>query len=191
MIPLYRVSNMERAVNMLSKHFRQVLVDCCYWCEYPIRFRADKIMARVYFSKVPSQITLWQNCGGVLVRWSRKVIPGPYDAILYAECPRSIDKLDRHAQDARFMCAVYTPPTWRPHFEIARKRGAKKPDWKARVMMDGLERVKTLLEFSPPLTPTSLESLLLARQVQITQPLSAPVSREVAAHAADTVARAP
>lgn len=192
MIPLYRVSKMEQAVNMMAKHFRQIIVDTCHTCQPAIRFKPDEIVsARVYFAKTKSQIALWQNNGGVLIRWNRRAVTGPYEAILYAECPRSIAHLDNGAQDARWLAAVYNPPTWRIHFESLTRRMEGRTALKRRTVMDGLERVKQLVESTEQLTPTSFARLLLVHQGKIALPSSAPVLSSVGARVAGIASGAP
>ena len=182
---------MERAVNELTKAFRLVVVDGCCLNVPPIRFRADLVRANVYFSKVASQVTLWQNNGGVIVRWSRKHEVGDYDAILYVECPRSIEQLDRHARGAQHVCVVYEPPTWRVHFETAARRYARRPESKRRTIMDGIERMRQFLNYSDRFTPACLDRLLLAHQESKSLRSSARGSPEGAGRSAGTGSGAP
>lgn len=178
-LPVFRTANVEHAANLLAKNFRQVLVDCIQYATPPIRFRADKITAtRVYFAKVNSQITLWQNNGGVLIRWERNKPTGPYEAILYNECPRSIEFVDRFAEDARWLIVVRQPVTWKPHFDSVKWRCEKKPH-RLRRYLEAVERAKQLIESSPRFTPEALANLLLVRQGQIARPSSFPVLPEV------------
>lgn len=192
MIPLYRSSKMEPTVNLLAKHFRQVVVDAAYYAIPRVRFRADMLNAdHIYFDKTKSQVSAWQSTGGVLMRFERKTVTGPYDAVFYSECPRSIEFLDRYSQDARWMAVIYSPPTWRGHFDGVEVRMKDKPERKKRASMDAIERVRQLLESSPPFTSDSLARLLLARQGQIVPPSSAPVLLSTAERVAGTTAKAP
>lgn len=192
MTPLFRTSQMEWSANLLAKHFRQVLVDAAYYCRPSIRIRADRLIQnRVYFDRTQSQITLWQNNGGILLRWDRRRDPGEYEAILYSECPRSIEFLDRYAQGARWLVVVYEPREWRVHFENIRKRNVAKPPKRLRSAVEGLERVKQLVESAERFTSHSLARLLLAHQGQIAPPSSSLVSPAGAARAAGTAFAAP
>lgn len=182
---------MEQAVNMLAREFRLVLVDANYTMNPHIRFKPDSITERVYFAKVPSQILAWQNTGGVLVRWSRKVVVGPSDAMLFAECPRTIHFIDRLAQDTRTVAVVYCPPTWKAHFQTVSSRCEKKKEGRRRSEMDALGRVKQFVEGSERFTPSVLARLLLVHQATIVRPSSAPGSREVEARASGTNRIAP
>lgn len=191
MTPLYRTSNMERAVNMLAQHFRQVLVDSVYWCNTHIRFRADAVTVPVYFARVESQVVLWQNRGGVLVRWDRRLKTGAYDAMLFTECPRAIEFLDRESEEARSVVVVYEPPTWRPHEETLKERFADKTERNRRRATDALARVRQLIESSDRFTPAALARLLRAHQGTIIPPSSFPVSPSTGARVSGTVHRAP
>ncbi len=191
MIPVYRTSNMEQAVNMLAREFRQVLVDAYYDMRPRIRFRPDSITSRVYFAKVPSQILSWQNTGGVIVRWSRRIVVGPHDAVLFAECPRTIHFIDRLARDTRTVAVVYCPPTWKAHFDTIGQRAEKKKEGRRRAEMDALGRVKQFVEGSERFTPSVLARLLLVHQGTIVRPSSAPGSRAVVARASGTNRIAP
>jgi hypothetical protein len=192
MIPLYRSAKSEPTVNLLAKHLRQVVVDAAYWCKPAIRLRPDVLNAdHIYFDRTKSQVIAWQSTGGVLIRWDRKTVCGPFDAVFYAECPRAIELLDRYSQDARWINVVYQPPTWKQHLDTLAKRTADKPDRKKREMADALERMKQLLESSEPFTSDALARLLLSHQGQIVPPSSAPVLREAAARAAGTTSVAP
>lgn len=192
MIPLYRTPKMEQAVNTLAKHFRQVVVDTTYWCIPAIRFRPDMIhAASVYFARVPSQIVLWQNRGGVLIRWNRKTEIGSYDAILFAECPRSVEYLDRYSSGARSIVVVYEPPTWRVHAQSVQKCFLQKSEHKRQTANFAFERMKQLHDASERLTPASLARLLLVHQGQIVPPSSAPVLPSDAEHVSHTHRQAP
>jgi hypothetical protein len=187
MIPLYRASKMEQSVDLLAKNFRQVVVDASHYCIPAIRIRADMLNAdRIYFDRTQSQITAWQSTGGILIRWNRKTVCGPYDAIFYQECPRSIELLDRYSQECRWISVIFSPPTWRGHFEGVAVRNAGKPEKKKRELNDAIERVKQLLESSDPFTSGAVARLLLSHPGQIVQPSSVPVSRVSVVRAAST-----
>lgn len=192
MIPVYRTSNMEQAGNLLAKHFRQVLVDAAYYCRPAIRIQADKLTAsRVYFDRTDSQVTLWQDSGGILIQWDRKRAKGEYEAMLFAECPRSIELLDRYAEGSRWIVVVYAPPSWRMHFDTLKMRTAEKRAEKQRRMLTALERVQQFVEASPQFTATSLAHLLLSHPGQIARPSSVPLLRVDVGRVSDKVRIAP
>lgn len=189
-LPVFRTSDVERSANLLSKNLRHVLVDCYSYAQPDIHFRADKIVpAMVYFGKVESQITRWQNNGGVLVRWIQRIV-GPHEAIIYNSCPRSIELLDRYARETRILIVVRQPPTWAPLFDTIRERCQKKPH-RLQPYNEAAERVKQMVESAPNLTPACLESLLLVHQGQIARPSFFPVLREGEARASGTAPIAP
>lgn len=182
---------MERAVNLLAVHFRQVAVWAAYWCRPSVRFQADKIhSAQVYFDRTDSQITLWQNRGGVLIRWGNKTVLGPHDAMFFAECPRSIEFLDRYSEQTRSVVVVHEPTNWRVHEESVRSRYSDKPR-KLRSATDALERIKQLMESTERFTPASLARLLRAHPAASPQPSSALESRAVVARSSGTTAGVP
>src|ERR1700681_3623437 len=159
---------MAPGAHPIGKHVRQVVVDAAYYAIPKIRLRPDMLNAdHIYFDRTKSQVTAWQSTGGVLIRWDRKTVCGPFDALFYAECPRAIELLDRYAQEARWIVVVYQPPTWRVHFDTLAKRTAEKADRKKREMADALERMKQLLEYSDSFTSDALARLLLSHQGQI------------------------
>lgn len=191
MTPLLRSDNIERSVNLLTKHFRLVLIDAEYWINTPIRLRADKLHASVYFAKSESQVDQWQNNGGVMLRWLRRYPVGPSDAVFFAECPRSIALLDQGARDTRWLSVVYIPPTWRPHYDAVKSREKPRAQHLLRAMADGFERMKFMAEDAPPLTSSNLEKILRFHRGQIVQPSSSLESPADAARSAGTTSEAP
>src|SRR5258708_948619 len=192
MISVYRTSDMEQAANLLGKNFRQVLVDAVYYCEPKIRIQADKLTtAQVYFDRTDSQVTRWQDSGGILIQWYRDRAKGEYEAMLFAECPRSIALLDRYADGARWIAVVYEPPTWRVHHDTVKLRMEERKPEKCRRSLIALERVQQLVESAPALTPASLARLLLSHPGQIARPSSVPVLPEVSVRVSDRVRLVP
>lgn len=179
---------MEPTVNLLAKHFRRVLANCSNSNWTKIRLRADLITVPVYFSKASSQLTLWQNNGGVCISWEKRwdFTPGPHEAVFVMECPREIDLLDKRCQDATEIVVVFIPPLWKLHEEqLVRIYGRKSPRLR-RAAADRLLRVRALVESAPEFTPSSLRRLLDARP-QAKVPLScAPLLRAGAAHVGGT-----
>ena len=152
MIPLYRTHRMESAANLLVKHCRQVLVFAAYDNYVRIRFRADKMRdPRCYFNKVPSQRLAWEKNGGALITWRNDGTEGQHDAILFVECPKSIERLVAAIKPTRLLGVIYEPPTWRQHEQQIAKRFSDRPNKfkkhmkRLRVMQDFVAR---LPEFS-------------------------------------------
>lgn len=191
MIPVYKTQKPEQIVNAMAKQFPRVVVDARYWNIMPIRFRPDLLHGRVYFAKTPSQITQWQNNGGVLVRWHSSHFVGPHDAILYAECPRSIEMLDRYARETSILCVVYQPHSWRPHFMTVYERTKEKTPGQKQTAIEALERVHQLVEGSPTLSPASLARLSRARLAESPQPSSVPELRAISGRSSGTTAGVP
>lgn len=174
MIPLYRTRRMESSANLLVKHCQRVLVRAAYDNYVRIRFRADMLKdPRCYFNKVASQRKRWDEGGGALITWRNDNREGAHEAILFAECPKSIDALYRAAQSTAILGVVYEPPTWRQHEQQIVKRHTGKPG-KLKRQMERLRIVRVFVETLPELTRPRLLALLRARQES---PLSSP-SRE-------------
>lgn len=191
MIPLYRTTKMEQAVNQLLKAFGRVLVHANYSMIPTVRIRPDLFTPPVYFSGAQSQITRWQDSGGALMLYDRSLRVGSFPAIFFAECPRSIEFLDRYSQEAQVLVVVHEPETWRIHFDCINKRFVKRRPGKLREALDAQQRMIDLLESSPRLTPSSLERLLRARPAATIQPSSAPESRATAERSSGTAAGVP
>ena len=179
MIPVYRTQKPEKSINMLAKHFGKVLV----YNHFTIskerrRVIADKLRPRPYFGRVETQIGLWHKNGGILIssrnQWDRTV--GENDAIYFAECPRSIEMMDTIALETNYLCVVYQPLSWEPHFRMVERICREKPIRELHRARNRMCRMIELLESRPKFTlrrcflPT--EPLFHA-EVQL-QPSSAP-----------------
>ncbi len=187
MIPIALTDAPESSANRLLRVFRTVLVQAYYDNYLRIRFRADMVRdERVFFGKVPSQIAAWHEQGGVLISWRRvDAREGPHDAILFAECPKSLDGLYRSCQFTRAVAVVYTPPTWRPHEEtIARRHGQTHPAKAAR-QLKRLGMLRDVLAEKPTFSRAYLVRLRRAQEAA-PPPSSSPGSPADAAHAAGT-----
>ena len=191
MIPLYRTTKPERAANLLAQNYRRVLVNAFYYCIPTLRFRADLIDGRVYFDKVPSQIVAWQNTGGVLMHFKKDVEVGACEAILFAECPRTVEFLDLLSQDVLEIAVVREPPTWQVHLDSVKRNHADKPERLQRKAMDNLQRVRQLVDSSARLTPASLAHLLHSQRKATPQPSFAPASPASEARSSGTTRAVP
>lgn len=163
MIPILTTTRPEHASNLLAERFRTVLVQAHYDNYTRIRFRADLVRdPRVFFGKVRSQIVKWHEQGGVLISWRRcDEREGEHDAILFAECPKSLDMLYRSCANTRSVAVVYTPPTWRPHEETIALRHAEKPE-KALRQLKRVRMLRDVLADKPTLSRARLSRLLPA-----------------------------
>ncbi len=153
---------MESAANLLVKHCRQVLVFAAYDNYVRIRFRADKLRdPRCYFNRVPSQRTAWEKNGGALITWRNDGKEGAHDAILFVECPKSIERLVASIAPTRFIGVIYEPPSWRQHEQQIARRFRDRPNKfkkhtkRLRVMQDFVGRL-------PEFTRYRLRSVLAA-----------------------------
>lgn len=156
---------MESAANLLVKHFRQVLVRASYENHVRIRFRADDLRdPRCFFNKVSSQRKKWEERGGALITWRDDNREGPHDAILFVECPKSMEHLYRAQLATRTVGVVYEPPTWKPFVDLLHWRHSEHPA-KLKRQLERLEIIRAFVEALPPFTPKRLSTLLRARQV--------------------------
>lgn len=188
MIPLYRTSSSEAAVNTLLRHFRHVRVDCAYMnvvrgLDKRVRFKPDKIMdQRVYFAKVPSQVERWREHGGALICWTwRNDLE--CDAMLWAEAPKRMEALHPATGVVRSVGVIYEPPSWNAYEEIITARHGAHPA-KMRRQLRSLEIVQYYVAGLPILTSPAMVRLC-ARSAP-TQPSCAHGSLEAAEHSPDT-----
>lgn len=187
MIPLARCTRPEAAANLLLGTFRNVLVQAHYDNKVRIRFRADLVDAgRVFFGKVPSQIRSWRAHGGLLISWRRvDAKEGPHDAILFAECPRSIEAIYSGAHLTRHMAVVYVPPTWRLHEDTIIGRQKNAHPWKFAKHMKQFEIMRDYVRTLPALSRPYLLRQSRARLAAF-PPSSAPALSASAAPPANT-----
>lgn len=154
MIPLSRTTRPEAAANLLLGTFRNVLVQAHYDNSVRIRFRADLVTnGNVFFGKVPSQVRQWRSQGGLLISWRRvDAKEGPHDALLFMECPKSIEGIYRSASLTRHLAVIYSPPSWRLHEDTILNRHKHAHRSKFARQMKRLEIVRDYLETLPELT---------------------------------------
>lgn len=180
MIRLFRTYGMEAAANLLLKESLTVAVRATYRNYIPsmdrrVRFRADDIKdPRVFFGKVPSQVDLWQQRGGLLVWWNERVLETPHDVMLFAECPYGLEVITRQTVHTRHAAIVYLPPTMAAFEAVYSIRYAPLPN-KLKRMREKLAIVHGVLEQCPAITP------FLARRLRAPAPSqssSVPVLRE-------------
>lgn len=182
MIQLFRTRRMESAANLLVKHYRQVLVFAAYDNYVRIRFRADKLRdPRCYFNRVPSQRKAWAEQGGALITWRNDGKEGPHDAILFIECPKSMERLVASIAPTRSIGVIYEPPSWRQHEQQIAKRFQDKPN-KFKKHMKRLRIVQEFVGRLPEFSRSRLQRALAGSA----QSLSSPESPEAAALPADT-----
>lgn len=158
MIPLVRTYRPERAVNLLLKRFRCVLVQAHYDNYTRIRFQADRVRdERVFFGKVPSQVKRWHERGGCLVSWRRvDGQEGENDAIVFAECPRSLEGIYASIGLTRHLAVVTMPPTWRIHEGTVAQRYQDSPNKLAKHTRR-LTILRDMLSATPLLTRDFLD----------------------------------
>lgn len=159
MIPILRCSSSESAANLLVQFFPRVLIQAHYDNYTRVRFRPDALRdERVFFGKVPSQIKRWHERGGCLVSWRRvDAMEGAHDAIVFAECPKSMDALYVATRLTSCLCVVWEPPTWRLHEEtIAKRHREAHPSRYARQVRK-LAIIRGVIEAAPTLTRDYLE----------------------------------
>ena len=176
MIPLYRTTRPEIAVNWLVKHFERVLVQ-----QHPefndrlrIRFRADMVKgADVYFDRVPSQLIRWQERGGVLITGLRadpvKKVFGKHDAIVWSECPTRLKLLYRDLKDVTTVGVIRQRPDvlWKGYEEAIRTRRPDYPITKQLQRIKLLYQMRAFVDALPGFSPVGLARLLRALEGEL------------------------
>jgi hypothetical protein len=153
---------MESAANLLVKHYRQVLVYAAYDNYVRIRFRADKLRdPRCYFNKVLSQRRAWEKTGGALITWRNDGKEGAHDAILFVECPKSMERLVAAISPTRSIGVIYDPPSWRQHEQQIQRRFHERPN-KFKKAMSRLAVVQEFVGRLPEFNPYHLRRALEA-----------------------------
>lgn len=157
MIPVYRCRRPETAANQLLRYFQRVLVQAHYDNDIRVRFRADFVKDdRVYFAKVESQIKRWQERGGCLISWRRvDGHEGEHEAIVFSECPKSLEAVYSATRFTAKVAVIYQPPTWRPHEETIARRHVEHPSKQRRA----LRRLAMLRDFMTAYPFLSLQRL--------------------------------
>lgn len=191
MITLFKTTLIEPSIDLLAKHFHKVLYAAAFYNRQTIGLRADLLKEkRVWFWKTNRQRELWDDEGGVMLRWHYAKVEHPHDAIFLGECPRNTDLLDQYCKQTRVCGVVYIPPTWRLHREVLEYRNQGKPEIVIQRKRDQLQRVIDLVEKLPTLTPYSLRRLLSALPAS-PPPSSFPGSLAAAVLPVDTSPEAP
>jgi hypothetical protein len=189
--PIYRTTKMEPAANLLAKTFGKVLIHAQYTMHPKVRIRADLLDPPVFFSQTKSQVTRWQNGGGSLMLHDRRLRVGSFQALFFPECPRSVELLDRYSQEAQVLVVVHWPTSWKIHYACIQDRFSRKRPGKLREALDAMQRMIDLLEASPAFTPSSLDRLLIAQELEKSPRLSVPGSPANAERAAGTTVGVP
>ncbi len=165
MIPVYRTRHPENAVTALLDSGLKVLVNCVYenyerGHDMRVRFRADLVRdERIFFAKVYSQQRRWKERGGAIIAWTWAHSLAHYaDAIVYQECPKSMEMLWKSAE-AGVLAVVYQPPSWIAYETILRERKAGKPK-KLSIALTKWATVRDYVDGCPRLTSQSLGRLL-------------------------------
>lgn len=170
MIPLYRCRNLEPTIDLLARYFRHVVVNSNFNLNTTVRLRADllKEAEGVFFSKTESQVELWQARGGVLHMMLKRSwddpTAGPHDAILFVECPRSVELLDDACQETRSLAVVCLPKNWERHEHALKKITEGKDARLVKREFDKLERVKQLVTAGKFLNRSVLDRLSVPSQ---------------------------
>lgn len=191
MIPLYRTTQPERAVNALVKRLERVLVQ-----QHPefndrlrIRFRADLVKgADVYFDWVPSQLLRWQQRGGVLITGSHNKEFGPHEAIVWSECPTRTPLLLRGIKYTTTVGVIRQRPDvlWKGYEEAIRTRRTHYSITKQLQRIVRLYEMRAFVDQLPSFSPQGLARLLRARQAE-SPPSAALESHAGAAHSPHTI----
>jgi len=154
---------MEWAADVLLEHFREVLIWCAYDNYVRIRFRADDLKdERLYFGRVPSQFSRWRKTGGALITWRNDNKEGAHDAIVFAECPKSLRALEKATVNTRSIGVIYQPPSWRNHEQQIIKRHPLGSRKRAR-QLEKLSLMRYFVEHLPELTRHRLRRLCARR----------------------------
>jgi len=179
-IPIVRTHRPESAVNLLLKYHRLVLVQAHYDNYVRVRFRPDRVRdERVYFGKVPSQIKKWRERGGCLVSWRRvDAKEGAHDALVFAECPKSLEQVYAAAALTRSLAVIYMPTSWRQHEATIAKRHKDAHPSKYVRQIKRLTILRDMLETMPMLTRDYLDRRFSRAPSRM---LSAPASPEAVA----------
>lgn len=129
---IYRTKHPEQALQALALRYPHVVLRRVYHNQpfIPLRMRMVKgvdwyFYSRGYPTVARQQLQAWQAGRGILVntfQTADKNHPiGPHDALLLAECPTSLYRIEAESRDTRHCTVIYEPPSWRHHEEtIAR-----------------------------------------------------------------------
>lgn len=125
---LYRTSDMEQALRVMTERNHQVLALMEYRARRIIRLRprspklqgVQMLFCQSWRPETHGQIDRWQSEGKVLL-----YRPGPShfpthpacDALLFVECPLQYDWLETRIANVRQEAVVYRPPSWDLHEE--------------------------------------------------------------------------
>lgn len=167
MIPLFKTNAPEEAARLLLGHFRHVVIDCrtffSFDQKWQIRFRPDLITGyEVYFNKVASQVKLWRENGGALIRRSKvgdELQPGPHDAVLLIICPGRIRPIQEETADTKSIAVIREPVHWRA--QEARLAQIQQDKTERAFITAGLDldALKTLVGVLPVFSRKSLQNL--------------------------------
>jgi hypothetical protein len=126
-VPVYVTETPEKAANLLAKNYDRVLVRMVYSMQPYIRFRPKMLNDKAYVVR--------HNIGdpsgferGVCL-WYRAIEgngppPIPINAMLFAECPRSMKELKSLAANVSHEIVIYQPPTWEAHTATITRRSS-------------------------------------------------------------------
>lgn len=159
---MFKAERIEPAVDLLMRNFHTVLVISAWECRPKIRMRADLLKdKRVWWWRTEFQKQQWQENGGAMLTFSRKLEEGEHDAVFFVECPRSQHLMDLACQKTRKAGCVFIPPTWRLHEEAMTRRTQRKVRSPSFIqgMRDDLARMINLAGSFPVLTQANLDRL--------------------------------
>lgn len=125
---IYSTQQPEQALQALALIYPHVVLRRVYQNKpfIPLRMRLVKGITWYFYSPAypdlaRAQLAAWHADRGILVnthQTANKQQPiGAHDALMLAECPTSLYRIEAEARDTRHCTVIYQPPSWRHHEE--------------------------------------------------------------------------
>lgn len=123
---IYATDNMEAALQALALIFPHVVLRRVYQNENYIPLRLRKVTGVEWFFYSPAypdasqlQIERWREGRGILVNTHETTSVyrsiGSHEALLLAECPISLYRIEADSRDTTRCTVIYRPPNWHQH----------------------------------------------------------------------------
>jgi hypothetical protein len=137
-IPTYRTNRLEETILALDAAYNRVMVRAIHIVERPIRVRVKLLeKIRPFLGRndpaFDAEFARWQIENGTIInyrhyrpnlhlakerRYQDREPRYAYDACLLAECPLSVEDIERTSVDAESLLVIFRPPVWRAHEEL-------------------------------------------------------------------------
>lgn len=130
---IYSTQHMEESLQALALIFPHIVFRRVYQNKnaIPLRMRQVKGVAWYFYSPAhvkasELQKNSWQEKGGILVNTHQTASVhrsfGCHQAMLFAECPTSLYRINAETRDTERCAVIYKPPTWREHEETINRQ---------------------------------------------------------------------